>query len=195
MKEKITIFWLTAQGSGPKRISISPALLSAVCMFFIICITTSGFVFHSYKTVHSEKNFSETLKNTISQQNREIETLNEQIQNFSDKIGVIKARLAKIDEFEDDIRIITNIKKKKEPLVGMGGPMEADAEMDQFLKHSDASLLREMHEQLNQINSISLVHHKDFEKLLKILEKKKKFSCLNPYYNPCKRARNIPVRL
>ncbi len=186
MKEKITIFWLTAQGSGPRRISVTPTLLFAVCLFFITCITTSGFVLHSYKTVRSEKQFSDALKNTISHQNNEIDTLNEQIQNFSNKIGVIKARLAKIDEFEDDIRIITNIKKKKESLVGMGGPMEADDEINQFLKHSDASLLREMHEQLNQINSISLVHHKDFEKILKILEKKKSLFAATPTISPVK---------
>jgi len=188
MKKKITIFWLTAQGAGPKRISISPAFLIAACIFFITCITTSGFVFYSYKTVHSEKNFSKTLKNTISNQNSEIKTLNEQIQNFSDKIGVIKARLAKIDEFEDDIRIITKIKKKnkKESLVGMGGSMEADSELNQFLKHSDASLLREMHEQLNQINSVSLMHHNDFEQLLKVLEEKKSFLASTPTIAPVK---------
>ncbi|MBW1650223.1 MAG: M23 family metallopeptidase [Deltaproteobacteria bacterium] len=188
MKEKITIFWLTVRGTGPKRISISPVLLIAFCMFFLTCIATSGFVFYSFQTVNSEKGFSKTLKNTISQQNMEIKTLNEQIQSFADKINVIKTRLAKINEFEDDIRIITNIKKKnkKESFVGMGGSMQSDAELDQFLKHSDTSLLREMHEQLNQINSISLTHHNDFEQLLKILEEKKSFLASIPTIAPVK---------
>ena len=95
-----------------------------------------------------------------------------------------------LNNFETKIRIIANIEKTDESknIFGVGGsvPEDLDARLPLMEKHN--SLMRDMHEQIDELNLASIHQQNEFESLLKSLEDQHNLLASTPAIRPISRG-------
>lgn len=188
MKNKIKVWFHDSSSSNIKEFSVSKFFLVSLVIFFLTFaagLTYTGFDYYKLKeTCFGNKILLEKIK----EQNNEIQTQRVQIQNFAHEINSIKAKVINLAEFESRVRVIADIKPNSESslLFGTGGfsHEELDSKLQITQKHN--SLIREMHKQVNQIETASLAKTSDFKQLLKQLAKKRNILASTPSIRPVK---------
>ncbi|MBI9086903.1 MAG: M23 family metallopeptidase [Desulfobacterales bacterium] len=105
-------------------------------------------------------------------QQEEIASQRQQIQMFAEEINGLKSKLVSLNGFEKKIRVIANIEnpEEQESLFGVGGSIPEDMDASLPLETRHNSLVREMHEQTEQLQVASTHQGDNFESLLKYLE-------------------------
>lgn len=177
---------LNHTGSPIKQATISKPLLVGLSLFAFACLTFLSYIVFDY--FYLKKTFFNTLRleSSLSSQLDEIATQRKQIQNLAKDINSLKANLIALNSFEKKIRIIGNIEKSSDQdgLFGVGGsiPEDLNTEIDLTERHN--SLIREMHEQVEQINQASANQATGFESLLKYLEDQRNILASTPAVRP-----------
>lgn len=183
MRKKTSIFILSNAGSPAKQISIPTSFLR---VFITVCLIVFGIVMYDY--LNLKKISSETGDNStkISSQQGEIENQRKQIQEFAEEITSLKMKLVGLNNFENKIRIIANIEKKNEQdnLFGIGGSIPEDIVAQIPLSKKHNSLMREMHEQINQINLATDNQNNGFESLFKYIKEQQNLLASTPAIRP-----------
>ncbi len=183
MRKKTSFFILNNSGSPAKQISFPTSFLR---VFISACLIISGIVMYDYLKL--KKNSSTTGNNStkISSQLNEIENQRKQIQEFAEEITSLKLKLVGLNNFENKLRIIANIEKKNEQdsLFGVGGSIPEDliAQIPLSKKHN--SLMREMHEQINQLNLATTNQNDGFESLFKFIKEQQNILASTPAIRP-----------
>jgi len=128
------------------------------------------------------------LQNTVAGQSDEIADQRRQIQNFASEINALKSKLVALNSFEKKIRIIANLDQTgdSETLFGVGGSIPEDLDPSLELKKSHTNLLREMHEQVDQLNLASLQQEKGFASLFDHLDNQRNLLASTPAIRPTK---------
>ena len=120
----------------------------------------------------------------------EIQSQRKQIQEFASEINSLKGHLLTLNNFEKKIRIIANIEKTDDSnnIFGVGGsiPEDLDARLPLMEKHN--SLMRDMHEQIDELNRASIHQKGEFESLLKSLEDQQNLLASTPAIRPISRG-------
>jgi murein DD-endopeptidase MepM/ murein hydrolase activator NlpD len=122
----------------------------------------------------------------ISSQLSEIENQRKQIQQFAEEINSLKLELVELNNFENKIRIIANIEKKNEQdsLFGVGGSIPEDIAAQIPLSKKHNSLMREMHEQINQLDLATANQNNGFESLFKYIKEQQNILASTPAIRP-----------
>jgi murein DD-endopeptidase MepM/ murein hydrolase activator NlpD len=119
----------------------------------------------------------------------EIHLQRKQIQEFASEINALKGKLLALDNFEKKIRIIANLENTNESdnIFGVGGsiPDDLDAQLPLTEKHN--SLMRDMHEQIEQLSRASGSQQEEFESLLRSLEDQQNLLASTPAIRPISR--------
>ena len=186
MSQKLTFFVFNNTGAPIKQATVSKAFL----WFLSLCVTAFliyfGFVIHEYS--HLKKTFSDTqeFENTISNQLDVIVNQRKQIQMFANDMNMLKSSLVELNTFEKKIRVIANIEKaeKQDTLFGVGGSIPEDLDAQVELKKQHTTLVRDMHEQAEQIDLASKNQKEDFKSLLKYLEGQRNLLACTPAVRP-----------
>jgi murein DD-endopeptidase MepM/ murein hydrolase activator NlpD len=120
----------------------------------------------------------------------EIHHQREQIQKFAGEINALKAELLALNNFEKKIRIIANIEKSddSENMFGVGGSIPEDLDAQIPLKEKHNSLIRDMHEQVEELSSASESQQEEFKSLLKSLEDQQNLLASTPAIRPVSRG-------
>ncbi len=89
-----------------------------------------------------------------------------QLQAFSAKVSDLEAQMAKLRRFDKQLRILANIepRKREGQLLGIGGPSPEDDNISN-LENSRYTLVRQMHSDLDQLNSEALDQEASFTEL------------------------------
>jgi len=186
MRKKVSFVILSNSGSSAKQICASKTSIRLVSVVLVACLIFFGYVIYDYfqlkeTTVH--------LKNReihLTSELDEIQNQRKQIQEFASEINSLKNKLVALNNFETKIRIIANIEKTGESsnIFGVGGsvPEDLDARLPLMEKHN--SLIRDMHEQINELNSASIHQQDEFESLLKSLEDQHNLLASTPAIRP-----------
>ena len=186
MRKKVSFVILSNSGSSAKQICASKTSIRLVSVFLVACLMFFGYVIYDYfqlkeTTVHL-KNRAIHLTSELG----EIQNQRKQIQEFANEINSLKNKLVALNNFETKIRIIANIEKTGESsnIFGVGGsvPEDLDARLPLMEKHN--SLIRDMHEQINELNSASIHQQDEFESLLKSLEDQHNLLASTPAIRP-----------
>jgi murein DD-endopeptidase MepM/ murein hydrolase activator NlpD len=116
----------------------------------------------------------------------EIHHQRKQIQEFAGEINALKAKLLALNSFEKKIRIIANIEipNDSDGIFGVGGSIPEDLDAQLPLKEKHYSLMRNMHEQIEEIGRASAGQHKELESLLKSLEDQQNLLASTPAIRP-----------
>jgi hypothetical protein len=194
MRKKISFVVLSNSGSSIKQITISATFLRLFVFAFLVSLGIFTYDYYTLKTTGID-----TVERDIriANQSDEITHQRKQIQEFAEEISALKTMLVDLNNFEKKIRIIANIEKpdEQDSLFGVGGsiPEDLDAQMPLTQKHN--SLLRGMHEQVEQLNLATINQEQSFESLFKYLKDQQNLLASTPAVRPASGWGIVPLPL
>ncbi len=182
MRKKISLVVLSNSGSSIKQLTISTAFLK---IFFVVCLISFFILVYDYLNLKKDSFNIDGQVNKIASQVNEIKGQREQIQKFAEEITSLKNKLVELNNFEKKIRIIANIEKPDEQsLFGIGGSIPDDLETNIPLTQKHNVLLREMHEQKEQLKHASLNQVEGFQTLYKFMQDQQSLLATTPAIRP-----------
>ncbi|MFC1857134.1 M23 family metallopeptidase [Thermodesulfobacteriota bacterium] len=186
MHKKVTFFVLSTARSSARRITISKAFLRFVTFSLIACLIFVGYLIYDYYHLKGIFINTQELESRISHQQNIISIQQRQIQNFAHNINDLKSELISLNDFEKKIRIIANLEKpvEQDSLFGIGGSRPEDIDPKVFVDKNNKNLLREMHDQVKQLDQASKGQNNAFESLLKSLENQRNLLACTPAIRP-----------
>jgi murein DD-endopeptidase MepM/ murein hydrolase activator NlpD len=184
MRKKISLVILSNSGSSVKQLTISTAFLR---IFALVCLITLGIFGYDYYLLKIGSIQAQKSEVTISSQSDEIIRQRKQIQGFAEEISDLKAELVELNNFEKKIRIIANIEKTdgQDALFGIGGSIPEDLDTQIPLTQRHNSLLRDMHEQVDQLHMASVNQSQGFVSLFNFLKDQQNLLASTPAVRPC----------
>ena len=186
MRKKISFVVLSNSGAPAKQMCASKTSIRLVGVFLLACLTFFSFIVYDYIQLKRTTAQLQTREVQLTNELSEIQTQRKQIQEFANEINSLKAHLVALNNFEQKIRIIANIEKSDESnnIFGIGGsvPEDLDARLPLIEKHN--SLMRDMHDQIDQLNRASIQQSTEFESLLKSLQDQQNLLASTPAIRP-----------
>jgi len=145
-----------------------------------------GFFLHDYYTLKTAAYDNKLLRNRISRQADEISSQRRQIQSLAGQINGFKSKLTELNTFEQKIRIVANLDQAdgSESLFGVGGPTPEDLDTTLDLSQKHNSLLREMHQQIQQLDLASTRQKNSLSSLYESLRQKRSLLASTPSIAP-----------
>jgi murein DD-endopeptidase MepM/ murein hydrolase activator NlpD len=190
MRKKISFVILGSSGRPAKQICTSKASLRLFGMVLIAVFVAFGYVVYDYYKLKETTAHLQNREFYISSQMEEIHHQREQIQKFASEINALKGELLALNNFEKKIRIIANIEKNddSENIFGVGGSIPEDLDAQIPLKEKHNSLIRDMHEQVEELSRASESQQEEFRSLLKSLEDQQNLLASTPAIRPVSRG-------
>jgi len=175
-------------GSRARQISFTGLVLSLLAAFAILILVVSGYYVYDYHQLKRVHFTNQLLSEQINAQKDIIANQNSQIQNFASEINKLKSKIVTLNNFEEKIRVIANLDQRKdqEGLFGVGGSIPEDLSTDIDLQRRPTSLLREMHQQVDQLQVAATGQKGGFSTLLDALEGQKNLLACTPAIKPTK---------
>jgi murein DD-endopeptidase MepM/ murein hydrolase activator NlpD len=186
---KMTSFFILSNtGAQMRKISIPGFLLRTLGIVLMGGIVGLGYLIYDHYQIRSAVSASSDLEQTLELQEDLITTQRQQIQTFAVEINRLKSQLVALNNFEEKIRIIANISTEKgqDTLFGIGGSRPEDLTTNIDLKRRHTSLMREMHDQIELLQTASEKQHEQMVFLLGKLEGQKSLLACTPAIRPTK---------
>ena len=186
MAKKLSLLIIGDSGSALKRVVISHrqsvGLLSVVFIFLIAIF--GGFF--QYLSMHSKLIGKQSIERQLARQTALVELQRQQLHQFAQDINELKNKLLVLNQLEEQIRNIADIDAEGNPgdLFGVGGSTPDDLDVDIEVVHDHRRLIKDMHEQIQQISDASNQQHTSFESILKQLEEQKNLLAHTPSIRP-----------
>ena len=184
MTKRFKIWFHSDSDSDIHELSIPKSLIffgSCLLIFIITGITWVGFDYVKLKKLSLDTLAMEdaivTQKDTISNQNK-------QIQQFATHIELLKNQVRNLAKLEKRVRLIADIEKTNNGLIGIGGIPENNLDQELPLESKHNGLIREMHQQISQTTAAADQQVLDFDNLIQQLEKKKNLLAATPSIRP-----------
>ena len=186
MRKKISFVILGSSGAPAKQICTSK---SSLLLFGVVLMGISaavGYIVYDYYNLKGAASQHQNRELHISSQLEEIRHQRKQIQEFAGEINALKVKLLALNSFEKKIRIIANIEKpnESEGIFGVGGSIPEDLDAQIPLKEKHFSLMRNMHEQIDEIGRASASQQEELASLLKSLEDQQNLLASTPAIRP-----------
>lgn len=172
MRKSISFFILSNTGTRAKQFTLSSAAVKLLTLLIIAAFTCTGYIIYDYQRLKVTVSDTKSLELALSNQTEEITSQRKQLQQFAGEINTLKAKLLALNEFENKIRIIANIEKTadQDALFGVGGSIPEDIDASVPLSEKHNSLIREMHEKTDQIQTATEKQSNSFGVLINYLE-------------------------
>ena len=186
MAKKISLIILSNSGTTVKQLAIPVVLLTALALVTALGVAFVGIAFHDYQSLRNSLGTSNHIAQTIEEQREEIGQHRLQIQAFAHEINALKEKLVGLDQFEEKIRVIANLAPGQTDgnLFGVGGAAPEDLEPQLELTQRHEGLIREMHQQVDELASASQRQENSFGNLLDKLEGQRNLLASTPAIRP-----------
>ena len=190
MRKKISLVILGSSGAPAKQVCTSKAAINLVGAVLICFFVVVGYIVYDYYHLRETTSQLQNREVYLTSQMEEIRLQRKQIQDFAAEINALKAELLALNNFEKKIRIIANIEKSNEAgnIFGVGGSIPEDLDAQIPLKEKHNSLMRDMHEQIEQLSRASSSQQDEFESLLRSLEDQQNLLASTPAIRPVSRG-------
>ncbi len=187
MKNSIKI-WFVGSSAAIKEFSVPKKAIGFFLALLLVFAAALMVKAHDYFKLKDRVRNTAVLSETIASQTHEIENQRLQIQAFVKEINQLKGNLLQLSDFEQKVRVIADMNQTSETtgFFGIGGIGRADLDTDLPLDRKHNHLIREMHQQINQIDLGTQEKSSDFEQLLGFLENKKNLLESTPSIRPVK---------
>ncbi|MFO7560920.1 MAG: M23 family metallopeptidase [Desulfobacterales bacterium] len=188
MPKNFTFFIASNTAGSVKKITVSGICLVSLCVLFLMGLVVLGMVAADYRELKIGFTSEDDLQEKIAHQGNEIKTQRKQIQEQAVEINQLKSEMMKFYRFEKKIRIIANLNDPDEQngVSGIGGPAPEDLDVTLSLTRNHSGLVREMHEQVTQLNQLSMHQIEGLDSLLNHLNKQKILLSSTPAISPVK---------
>ncbi|MFO7665825.1 MAG: M23 family metallopeptidase [Desulfobacterales bacterium] len=188
-KKGISFLILRDSGSPIKQINASGKIVRYALFFFAASLILSGYFAYDYITLKKASLNNRYLQSKLSVQQDEVTNQRKQIQFFAGEISNLKAKLVDLYNFEKKIRSIANIRNKKknslqEGLFGVGGSAPEDLDPKISLSEKHDSLMREMHEQVEELNVAVKAQTEGFKSIMTYFEEQRSLLASTPAIRP-----------
>lgn len=186
MSNKNSLILLSNSGSRIKQVHFSNKILFSLILLAGLCVVLLGYALYDYTDAKTRAGQTVFMKGTLRAQADEISQQREQIQAFAVEINELKEKLLQLDRFEEKIRIIANLEKedRQDNLFGVGGSAPEDLDPGLNLQETHDGLIREMHNQVNELEVATHRQETDFTSLLGVLEGQKNLLASTPAIRP-----------
>jgi murein DD-endopeptidase MepM/ murein hydrolase activator NlpD len=186
--KRISFFVMSNTGSRARQISFPGAVLSLLAVIAILMLGLTGYFIYDYNRLKRVHLANQLLHEQIKAQKGIISNQNTQIQTFASEINKLKSKLVTLNNFEEKIRVIANLDQKndQEGLFGVGGSIPEDLSTDIDLLRRQTSLMREMHQQVDQLQVAATGQKNGLSTLLDALEGQKNLLACTPAIKPSK---------
>ncbi|MCP4671316.1 MAG: M23 family metallopeptidase [Desulfobacula sp.] len=186
MKKRIKIWFHSGSTSNIREITIHKAVLGTTALLLIAVMAGVSYIGYDYYRLKNISFNNIALNKTVNTQNIEIKNQRNQIQSFASKIEILKNRVGKLSKFEDKVRLIADIRQTSgsSGLIGIGGIPQDELDLDIPLEEKHNTLIREMHEQVEQIDHAAKIQALDFTNLIEKLEQKRNLLASTPSIRP-----------
>lgn len=190
MQKKISFVILGSSGAPAKQVCTSKAAIRLFGVAIIAFFVVIGYIVYDYYHLRETTSQLQTREVYLTSQMEEIRLQRKQIQDFASEINALKAKLLALNNFEKKIRIIANIEESNEEgnIFGVGGSVPEDLDAQIPLKEKHNSLMRDMHEQIEQLSRASGSQQEEFESLLRSLEDQQNLLASTPAICPISRG-------
>jgi murein DD-endopeptidase MepM/ murein hydrolase activator NlpD len=188
MAKNYTILIIDDQGKPIRESRCSKATLrvfatASIALFVLLC-------FGIYRYVGLQQSMADErlMQDRLAKQTHQIQSQNKQIQLFAENINEIKSSLLSLNDFEQKIRIMANLEHKDDQadLFAIGGSMPEDLDTRIALKDDHDILIRQMHDQVDQIEQVAAIQKTSFNSLVKSLDGKRNLLAATPSLRPTK---------
>jgi murein DD-endopeptidase MepM/ murein hydrolase activator NlpD len=186
MKGRIKIWFHSGTTSDIREIAVPKAVLWFAFLIIFSTVIGASFIGYDYYLLKNNILKSAVLNQAIDRQNFEIKSQRNQIQSFGNKIENLKDQLDKLVKFENRVRLIADIKQTSgsSGLIGIGAIPQDELGLDIPLEDKHNTLMREMHEQISQVNTAAKTQALDFTNLIKKLDQKRNILASTPSIRP-----------
>lgn len=186
--KKISFFVLSNTGSRASQISVPVSLIYVSVAMGVVVLAVLGYLAYDYHQLRTVGVINQAYESQINDQKEIIAGQHAQIQTFTSEINKLKSKLVTLNNFEKKIRIIANLDQEKdqENLFGVGGSIPEDLATDVDLEKRQVALLREMHEQVDNLHLATSNQKTGFSSLLEALEGQKNLLACTPAIRPVK---------
>ena len=185
-RNKLTLLILSDAGAPVKKMSAPTLIFAALLFFFTVSVIASGYIFIDYIHLKLKDVKDRNLQKVVARQKESISAQHKQIEIFAEKINMIKANLAALNSLETKIKDVADLKGKKEQkvLYGVGGSIPEDLDTKHLVTESHNNLLRQMHEQVKELELVSVNQQSTMEVLLKTLKDRENLLACSPSIRP-----------
>ncbi len=187
MRNKITFILLSGNGSRIRQFSSSKWALALSLLVVITTVAGVGLLVQDYLRLKQTASLTVELQSAIASRDAEIVHHQKQIECFANEINGLKNKILALNDFENKIRVIANLEKPADEgnIFGVGGSIPEDLNPSAQFKADQNQLLREMHDQVAEIEAASMVQSDGFTSLLDKLEQQKNLLAHTPSIRPC----------
>lgn len=188
MKQRLSLIVLGGSGSRIKQVHFSKKQFMALSAIAFALMAAAVFGVVSYLSLHAQLKDKNVVERRLANQSEEVRLQRRQIQQFAKEINHLKETLVSLNKFRDQIRVIANIDQPEnhDGLFGVGGSAPEDLAPDIHLTQSHAPLMKQMHEQINQLEDASQKQETLFHHLLGRLEEQKNLLSHTPAIRPAR---------
>jgi murein DD-endopeptidase MepM/ murein hydrolase activator NlpD len=186
MRKHYTVLVIDDKGSPVRETRFSKGLIWILATIVLIAVSVIGVGAYRYARLHQSVADSASLQAELKQYQTGIEQQRKQIQSFAQAINELKSNMIALNGFENKIRILANLEHKGDQadLFSVGGSMPDDLDTDIPLNETHDRLVRQMHDQISQVNHVSAVQQKSLETLLDSLKDKRNLLAATPSLRP-----------
>lgn len=188
MTKKFSLIVLSDSGIRMKRFFFSHRqiyLLLLTCCVLIALLTFGSYHYFSMKAELAAK---QGVEQRLARQTQLVTLQRRQIHQFANDINELKDQVLALSQLEDKIRLIANLDgdENSENLFSVGGSTPDDLNIDIESGRDNRLLMKEMHQQVEQISEATTFQHSSFETILEKLEYQKNLLAHTPSIRPTK---------
>lgn len=184
MGDRITFYMLSASGCRMRRGSVSRALLNFIVVSAVALMCGLGYGAYDYYHLYQSRLDTERLRQMLAERDARIADYAGQVSNFTEDINALKASLTELGAFERRIRLVAGLEPEAGEMdaFGVGGPMLERPETANFGLKS--GLLREMHAQMDEIDTAAAVRAESFDGLMAAIRSNRNLLAGKPSIRP-----------
>ena len=188
MKKKLTLLIFDATGRPVRQAAIPRLFLplcAIICIGVVIALTWG---ISDYLRLKNEARRIPHLQTDLKTQTEKIDHQQNQITAFTHKIKQLNGQLADLHEFEQKIRVIANLGPKDEggSMFGVGGSDPEEIDPVNPMQQDYQELIRDMHDEINEIDHASYDQQNAFASIFNQLEGKRNLLAATPSIRPVK---------
>ncbi len=186
MAKKISLIILSNSGTTVKQLAVPVGMIVVLALVGALIAALIGISLHDYRVLRQSLDTNQHVTQIIDEQREEIGQQRLQIQSFAHQINALKEKLIRLDRFEEKIRVIANLSSSQtdDNLFGVGGTAPEDLEPRLELTQRHEGLMREMHQQVDELDTAYQRQEESFDNLLDKLEGQRNLLASTPAIRP-----------
>jgi murein DD-endopeptidase MepM/ murein hydrolase activator NlpD len=188
MTKKISFIFLCSAGNRVKQFTMPLAFFILLAVAIVSGAALFSIMLYHFIDLRQTVAENDRITRRLADQSEEVAHQRLQIQSFAHDIDDLKNKLVRLNQFEEKIRVIANLNPghDENALFGVGGAAPEDLDPRLKVSRRHEHLMRQMHRQVNELESASVHQEQRFGRLMDRLEDQRSLLASTPAIWPTK---------